>query len=132
MKPLAVALGALELFVGLGALYGGGALALRPDGSLLSMPVSLLHRSPFATYLIPGLILFGIVGGANTLAGILTLRGGRSGGTASLLAASILIIWIAAQVMLIGYQHWAQTLYLGFGLLMLILAPFLPKPARFS
>ncbi len=49
---------ALHLLLGIGAVFGGGLLMLAPDGSLLSMPLSLLQYSTFRSYLIPGMILF--------------------------------------------------------------------------
>lgn len=48
----------LQLILGIGALFGGGALILSSDGTLLRMPVTLLRYSPFQTFLIPGFILF--------------------------------------------------------------------------
>ncbi|GGL50887.1 hypothetical protein [Sporolactobacillus putidus] len=48
----------LHLLLGIGALMGGGALILAPNGSLLSMPLSLLKYSTFHSFLIPGIILF--------------------------------------------------------------------------
>jgi hypothetical protein len=44
------------------ALAGGAALVARPDGGVMSMPVDLLAGSPFADYLVPGLILGGLFG----------------------------------------------------------------------
>ena len=52
----------LLLFLSLGALFGGGALMLDPTGELLQMPVTMLKGSPFNDFLIPGLILFTILG----------------------------------------------------------------------
>ncbi|MDD9149944.1 MULTISPECIES: hypothetical protein [unclassified Sporolactobacillus] len=48
----------LHFLLGIGALIGGGLLILAPDGSLLSMPLSLLKYSTFHSFLIPGMILF--------------------------------------------------------------------------
>lgn len=47
----------LLLFLSAGALYGGGALIIRPDGSLLQMH-PWLSKLPFPDFLIPGIILF--------------------------------------------------------------------------
>lgn len=52
----------LLLLLGTGAVYGGGALMLRSDGSLLGMPVTLLDGSCFADFFIPGSILFVVLG----------------------------------------------------------------------
>ncbi len=121
-RPVAVALGVLELFVGIGALAGGGALALVPDGDVLRMPVALLKGSPFRSYFVPGLILFFAVGCLNTLAGFLTIAGYPNRRTASIWAALILMGWISVEVALLGYLHWAQPLYFGLGLLIFLLA----------
>ena len=59
---------ALEVFLGVGALFGGGAFILAPDGHLLGMPTTLLAGSPFPSYLVPGIVLFTFVGVAPLLA----------------------------------------------------------------
>src|ERR1700682_6332792 len=64
----------LEVFLGLGALFGGGAFTLAPDAHLLGMPASLLAGSPFPSYLVPGIILFTLVGIAPLLAAAITVR----------------------------------------------------------
>jgi hypothetical protein len=43
-------------------IYGGLTLVLDPSGGLLQMPVSLLNRSLFTNFLIPGLILLVLIG----------------------------------------------------------------------
>src|ERR1700682_2642760 len=65
---------ALEIFLGFGALFGGGALILAPDGHLLGMPTKLLSGSPFSSYLVPGLVLFTLIGLAPLLAATITVR----------------------------------------------------------
>jgi hypothetical protein len=52
----------LLLLQAVSAIFGGAALALKPDGSMLELPVSWLAPSPFADYFIPGLVLFGVLG----------------------------------------------------------------------
>jgi len=44
-------------YEGLGALVGGAFLVARPDGSLMKMPVGIMHGT-FSDFLIPGVILF--------------------------------------------------------------------------
>ncbi|MBN1131690.1 MAG: hypothetical protein JXR52_02390 [Bacteroidales bacterium] len=53
---------ALLGILSVGAFYGGIALMIRPDGSLLEMPVELIQNSPFNNYLIPGIILLTVFG----------------------------------------------------------------------
>ncbi|HEX2863531.1 MAG TPA: hypothetical protein VHN99_03095 [Deinococcales bacterium] len=58
MKPIPLILVVLLVLLGLGALFGGAALMLAPDGSPFGMPRSMLDRTPFTSFLIPGLLLF--------------------------------------------------------------------------
>ena len=46
----------------LGGIAGGAALAARPNGDLLKMPLSYIEDSPFHDYRIPGLLLFLVLG----------------------------------------------------------------------
>lgn len=62
LPPAARLLIGLQALLGLGAVFGGGALMLAPDGSLLGMPLSVMQGAPFADFFIPGLILFAVVG----------------------------------------------------------------------
>lgn len=95
----------LHLLLGIGAFIGGGLLILAPDGSLLSMPLSLLKYSTFHSFLIPGIILF------------LGL------GCYPLIVAAFLINekpFRPAEVFnLYGNTHWAwmHSLYVGFTLI---------------
>jgi hypothetical protein len=59
--PLWVLFGLLVL-QSLGGIGGGGALAARPNGDLLKMPLSYLECSPFPDYRIPGVILLCVLG----------------------------------------------------------------------
>jgi hypothetical protein len=52
----------LHIFLGVGALGGGGALAIDPSGDLMKMPTSMLERSPFSDFLIPGILLLIVFG----------------------------------------------------------------------
>lgn len=52
----------LQLFLAVGALFGGSFLIIDPSGELMDMPLSLIEHSWFSNYLIPGLILVAIFG----------------------------------------------------------------------
>lgn len=45
----------LHIFLGVGALAGGGSMVIDPSGDLIHMPTSMLERSPFSDFLIPGI-----------------------------------------------------------------------------
>jgi hypothetical protein len=53
----------LLAFLGLSAFGGGAALIISPSGKLLGgLPLSILQNSPFNNFLIPGIILFVVLG----------------------------------------------------------------------
>src|SRR6202043_944297 len=58
----------LEIFLGIGALFGGIQFILAPDGHLLGVPLSMLAGTPFHSFLVPGLLLFTFVGLAPIMA----------------------------------------------------------------
>lgn len=61
----------VSLFTALSAVGGRTGMVVA-DG--LSMPRSLLAESPFATSLVPGVILAVVVGGTQTLASVLLVQ----------------------------------------------------------
>jgi hypothetical protein len=110
-----VAIGALVL-LGIGATAGGIALVVKPDGSVMHMPLSYLDGSLFADYLVPGLILGGLFGvGSLVVAamGLLRLR------VAPFLAFVIgcgQMIWIAVQLTIIDEFSFLHPTMFGVGL----------------
>jgi hypothetical protein len=106
----------LEIFLGLGALFGGGALILGPDGHILGMPTSLLAGSPFPSYLLPGIILFTFIGIAPLLAAGITIRRQTLAPFAAVAVGLALIGWVSVEmVVLAGLGSLAWTLYLVLG-----------------
>jgi hypothetical protein len=107
---------ALEVFLGLGALFGGGALILAPDGHLLGVPITLLAGSPFPSYLVPGIVLFTVVGLAPLLAAALTVRGQAFAPLAAIAVGLTLIGWVCVEMVVLagpGSLAWALYLVLG-------------------
>jgi hypothetical protein len=125
-KLITRSLGVFELLVGVGAVLGGGALAATPSGALLGMPLDLLDGTPFHNYLIPGLVLCLVVGGSNVVGGWLALREYRSAAISAVVGGLILIGWITSQIVLIGYRHPIQLVYLLCGALILLVGVALP------
>jgi hypothetical protein len=106
----------LEIFLGLGALFGGGALVLAPDGHLLGMPTKLLAGSPFTTFLVPGIILFTLVGLAPLLAAAITVRRQTLAPMAAVVVGLTLIGWVSVEMVVLagpGSLAWALYLVLG-------------------
>lgn len=106
----------LETFLGLGALFGGGAFILAPDGHPLGMPTRLLAGSPFPSFLVPGIILFTFVGLAPLLAAAMTIRQQALAPLAAVAVGLTLIGWVSVEmVVLAGLGSLAWALYLVLG-----------------
>jgi hypothetical protein len=106
----------LEIFLGIGALFGGGALLLAPDGHLLGMTTKTLVGSPFQSYLVPGILLFLFVGVAPLLATAITVRRKALAPFAAVAVGLTLVGWISVEmVVLAGLGSLAWTFYLVLG-----------------
>ena len=104
----------LTLFVAAGAIAGGIGLIVEAD---LGMDPALLDGTPFASFVVPGYILLLAVGGSNLIAGILLLIDHEQASSFAFLAGSVLTIWIAVQVVMIGMVSLLQPAYFTFGLM---------------
>lgn len=113
-------LSALILFQAASGLYGGGALILDPTGSSLQMPLSLLEGSPFNDYLIPGMILFVVLGIFPSIVFYGLLRKKVWAWLGAVLVGVALIIWIGTEIVMVGY-HAEPPLQLVYGLVGIIL-----------
>ncbi|MEI9938577.1 MAG: hypothetical protein WDO69_15275 [Pseudomonadota bacterium] len=109
-------LAALCLFTGLTAIGGGLELMWNPDGSIIRLPLSLLEHSPFRDFFIPGLLLAGLVGVINTIAGVLILCRHPRGDAEAMVSGSVLVAWIGIEVLFLRHVHWLHAAYLVIGL----------------
>ena len=106
----------LEIFLGIGALFGGSQFILAPDGHLLGLPLKMLAGTPFHSFLVPGLLLFTLVGVAPMLAAVITARRGAIGPLAALAVGVTLMGWITVEMVIFAgltSLFWAFYLVLG-------------------
>jgi hypothetical protein len=139
---LATALIVLLVFLGVSGLFGGVAFVAAPDGSILHAPKSWLENIPFSDFLIPGLLLFFIVGVLPLLVAAALqwrpawpglqrrapFKGQYWGWTASGLAGFGIIIFEIVEAAYIGLGSVLQYLYLFVGVAIVALA--LSGPVR--
>ena len=118
----------------LAVLCGGIALIISPTGELLQIPLWFLNGTPFNNYIIPGLILFILLGiyPAIVLIGLIVRLNWKIfnyiniykeqhwSWIGSLYTGIMLIIWIDFQIMLIGYDHYIQFIYALLGVIIVI------------
>jgi hypothetical protein len=130
----------LLIFLAIGALIGGGAFIISPEGKLLRMPLSNLGSSPFKNFLIPGIILFLILGiiplmlafaliknPACKLCERINLFGDMYWAwTFCIYIAFALIIWIQVEMVFLQTVIWMHTFYIGYSIIM-ILITLLPQ-----
>ncbi|MCC6168648.1 MAG: hypothetical protein IT329_15610 [Caldilineaceae bacterium] len=115
------ALVGIDAFVALTAIGGGVALAAGLEAD--RFPLDWLQGTPFSSYLIPGLILAGVVGGSAAVATVVTLRAPRAGGLASIVAGMALLGQITGELVLLNQPAWstAEVFYFALGVIMVAL-----------
>lgn len=116
----------LLLILGIGALFGGGVLIISPSGNMFQMPLNLLRNSPFSDFLIPGLILFVVLGIWPVWVAISLIYRPKFSfvnlfnvyedmywaWTHTIYIAFALIIWIQVEMIYIQSLHWSHTFYM--------------------
>ena len=135
----------LLAFLGLGAIGGGGALIISPSGKLLGgLPLSILARSPFTDFLIPGIILFTVLGLFPSVLVYFLLKKTDNkfaeyfnffkdmywAWSFSIYVAFALIIWIQVETMYIQGVGWLQTFYMLYAIPLTFVA-LLPQVRAF-
>jgi magnesium-transporting ATPase (P-type) len=121
----------LLAFLGISASFGGGALIISPSGKLLGgLPVSILEKSPFNNFLVPGIILFVVLGLIPCLLVFALIKKPESkfaeylnffkdmywAWSLSIYIAFALIIWIQVETIYVQSVGWLQTFYLFFAI----------------
>lgn len=121
----------LQLFLGIGAMFGGAALIIDRSGELIGLSILLLEDSFFNNYLIPGLLLFSALGIIPIIIAsdllmrwnwkfaekLNIFRDKHWSWTFLLYSGFELIIWIAVQVYVINWFSTIHFIYITLGLL---------------
>lgn len=128
-------------FLGLSAFGGGGLLIISPSGKLLGgLPLSILENSPFDNFLIPGIILFLVLGICPILIvwalikkpivpfaeSFNLFKDMYWAWTFGIYIAFALIIWIQVETYFIQGVGWLQTFYMLYSI-PIIISALLPK-----
>jgi hypothetical protein len=106
----------LEIFLSIGALFGGIQFILAPDGHLLGVPLRMLAGTPFHSFLVPGLLLFTFVGLGPMVAAAITARRRAIGPLAAFAVGLTLMGWITVEMVIFAgltSLFWAFYLVLG-------------------
>lgn len=133
----------LLAFLGVGALFGGAILIVSPSGKLFGMPLSMLRQSPFTDFLIPGIILFIVLGLVPCLLVFALIKRPAFKAaevvnfypdmywawTYCIYVAFALIIWLQVEMMFLQAVGWLHTgyMFLAIALLFVALLPGVRK-----
>jgi hypothetical protein len=136
-------LGLLLLLLGIGGFISGAALMLAPDGSLMSMPLSVMDGSPFTNFFIPGLILYvfigvyplGIAFGIakqptwNWPNAINPFKQYHWSWAGSLAAGVIVLIWLSVELLWVPFSTLHEIYYIWAGVILLL--TLLPQTRKY-
>jgi hypothetical protein len=101
MKVIYRSLFILHALVGIGAMSGGLACIINPQ-TPLGAPVEMLKNSPFSDFLIPGIILFAVIGLGNVVSALAICFKSKYQGYISSIFTWALAIWIVVQCIMIN------------------------------
>jgi hypothetical protein len=107
--------------------FGGGIYGLL---GAAGVPRAWLAGSPFTSYFVPSLILFWVVGGSLAVAALAVFASWRSARVLSTSAGVILLLWIVAQVAIIGFVSWLQPVMAVVAVALMILPRWLRGSPR--
>jgi hypothetical protein len=110
IKVLHRVLFGLHLLVGIGAMAGGFAAISNPQ-SPLGAPVDMLKYSPFSDFLIPGILLFGIIGIGNVVSTVFVQRNPWYLPYVSSVFGGALVIWIVVQCIMLRSVAFLHVLF---------------------
>jgi hypothetical protein len=100
----------LATFSFISALAGGVELLAWPNGNDV-VPRTLLANTPFASFLVPGLLLGIVIGGTSLACAILVWRRSRAAIDATVLAGGALTVWIVAEAGMMREVHWLHGIF---------------------
>lgn len=116
MKKLYKLLLILHLFVGIGAMAGGSNAIMNPY-SPLGVPADTLKYSPFSNFLIPGIILFVVIGVGNIFSAITLFLKSKYQGYISGVFSLSLVIWIIVQCIMLRTVNYLHVIFFIIGII---------------
>lgn len=111
----------LHGLVGIGGMAGGLAAITNPQAPL-GMSVDTLKYSPFSSYLIPGILLFGVIGLGNILCAASMLIKSKYQGYISSVFSWALVIWIIVQCIMLHVIVHLHVIFFTIGIVQAFLS----------
>ncbi len=101
---------------GLSGVAGGFGMVSDPSGGRLGLPLEWLRGSSFPDYLVPGVVLLGVLGVVPLIVTYGLWTGRSWSDVGALLVGIALLVWLAVEIAVIGYKP-DPPLQLVFGVL---------------
>ncbi len=117
-RRVRLAIAAVELVVGLGAVFGGYSLLSAAEG--LGAKQAWLEGSVFPDYTVPGFFLLFVIGGGMLAAAAVTLLAPQHSPVAAGTMAVVLVTWGVIETATLGWRGAAQ---------LVLVATFVAAPA---
>jgi hypothetical protein len=111
----------LLIFNSISALGGGAVLIIDPTGDIMQMSVDILWDSPFANFMVPGVILFIILGVGSALAALTAIKKKKKYYIDTISVGIVTIVWIAVELYMIKSVDLLHYVYGGLGLVFVVL-----------
>lgn len=111
----------LHTLVGIGAMAGGFAAISNPQGPL-GITVEVLKYSPFRNFLIPGILLFTIIGLGNLFSAFMLHHKSKYQGYISSVFSWALVIWIVVQCIMLNAVVFLHILFFAIGFIEAVLS----------
>jgi hypothetical protein len=133
-----ITLTVLMVFQGINGVLGGGAFILDPSGDLLGITATVLDGSPFPNFLVPGLVLFALLGIVpltvayalwakprwDAAAAIERRTGMHWAWLATVSVSAALLVFLAIELLIVGYTFLLLIMsVVGVGMLALAMLP---------
>ncbi|MFZ5354068.1 MAG: hypothetical protein ACOZCL_15290 [Bacillota bacterium] len=112
----------LHVFLGIGGMAGGLAAITDPIKPLGISAAETLKNSPFDNFLIPGILLFTVIGLGNLFGAVMFRFKTKYQAYISGVLACGLMIWIIVQCIMILAIHALHIIFFGYGLVQGLLA----------
>jgi len=129
-RRIEIILGIILTVVAVGAIPAGLAMVLKPDGSIMHLPIDILQGSPFKDFLIPGLYLLGVNGLAGLAVAIICFVHSRYSAIIGMVLGICLVLWIIVQLLTTGLISWMQPAYFTVGLVEITLGLLIMRRIR--
>jgi len=125
-KKLTIISIVIHFFVGIGAMAGGMGAILSPEAPM-GMPVDAMRLGPFTNYLIPGIVLFSLIGLGNVISGFWSIKRGKFYEYGTGMMGAFLIGWLVIQCIILLSIHYLHVIFFVIGSIQGIIALVLLK-----